>query len=322
MTVITKKLKFCLILLPEFTLLPYASFIEKLRFSADDEDYSQPRYLDWTTKSVLNDEVLSSAASIHKATILKEEDINEADVAVFFGGRNIQNMLNLAETLNPFITVCQRSKTHIVAIDNAVFPIAKATYKPLLKNGVVVHWRHLKQFEETFPNIQTFPEKPFNIGSSFSSCVSGIASVDLAIEVLSKHLGRDRAVKGLSDMITEQQRTSSYVNKTMDIPLVNDAALHRALIILNEKLFTKTSIDEISCSVGISRRQLDRKFIARFKVSAHIYFNNKKLSHAKWLLKNTSTPVSKIAYQLGFEDLKHFRKQFKKQYNSLPSDLR
>ncbi|XQF91685.1 hypothetical protein ACOBV8_19480 (plasmid) [Pseudoalteromonas espejiana] len=79
-------------------------------------------------------------------------------------------------------------------------------------------------------------------------------------------------------MITEQQRASSYVNKNNGYTTVNDAALHRALIVINEKLFTKTSIDEIACNVGISRRQLDRKFAARFKVSAHIYFNTKKLS--------------------------------------------
>ncbi|HAD48258.1 MAG TPA: hypothetical protein DCF92_05450, partial [Idiomarina sp.] len=72
----------------------------------------------------------------------------------------------------------------------------------------------------------------------------------------------------------------------------------------------------------ISRRQLDRKFVVRFNVSAHAYFHRMKLNQAKWLLKNRSMPVIKIASQFGFESLKHFRSQFKKHFDALPSAMR
>lgn len=37
-------LRFLLLPLPEFALLPFGGFLDKLRFSADDEDYSRQRY--------------------------------------------------------------------------------------------------------------------------------------------------------------------------------------------------------------------------------------------------------------------------------------
>ena len=135
-------------------------------------------------------------------------------------------------------------------------------------------------------------------------------------------MGREIAVKGLQDMVTEQQRSNDYVHKVMDIPLVNDTALHRALIVMSEKLYTKMTIEEIALSIGVSRRHLDRKFLARFKVSAFSYYQEKKLNESKWLLKNTQMPVANIAFKLGFENVGHFRRQFKKRFGVLPSYIR
>lgn len=108
--------------LPEFTLLPYAGFIDKLRFSADEEDYSQPRYISWCTRSLLDEETISSAASVHYAPILKDEDIRESDVLVLFGGQYSKH----AGAERSFEARNDGLPSHI---NNAVFAVAKATGK-------------------------------------------------------------------------------------------------------------------------------------------------------------------------------------------------
>ncbi|ENV36802.1 hypothetical protein F959_02353 [Acinetobacter venetianus RAG-1 = CIP 110063] len=307
------------VLLPEFTLLPYAAFIDKLRFSADEADYSQQNYIVWETRSITTEEVFSSAQSQHHASLLTENDIQESDFIVFFGGRNVQKMLELSSDLRKIISLSYQARTHIVAVDNAIFALGDSLGKLASGNGVTVHWRHRQQFESIFPQIPVLVDKAFYIGQTFSSCVGGVAVMDLAIELLSPFLGQQLASKGLSDMMTEQHRSHDYIHKAIDIPIVRDQILHQALISMNDQLFSKTSIESIAKEIGMSRRQLDRKFITEFNLSAHEYFKKRKLDQAKWLIKNTSMPIVYIANLLGFESLGYFRSQYKKMFGNLPS---
>ncbi|MGE8324445.1 MAG: AraC family transcriptional regulator, partial [Pseudomonas sp.] len=50
--------------LPDFALLPFGAFLDKLRFSADDEDYSQQRYCSWTVAGLTLDPVASSSGAV------------------------------------------------------------------------------------------------------------------------------------------------------------------------------------------------------------------------------------------------------------------
>ena len=56
-------LRFLLLPLPEFALLPFGGFLDKLRFSADDEDYSRQRYCAWTILGLQPGHVLSSSGA-------------------------------------------------------------------------------------------------------------------------------------------------------------------------------------------------------------------------------------------------------------------
>ena len=50
--------------LPDFALLPFGAFLDKLRFSADDEDYSQQRYCSWTVAGLGGEPVPSSSGAV------------------------------------------------------------------------------------------------------------------------------------------------------------------------------------------------------------------------------------------------------------------
>ena len=61
-------LRFLLLPLPEFALLPFGGFLDKLRFSADDEDYSRQRYCAWTILGLQPGHVLSSSGAALRIT--------------------------------------------------------------------------------------------------------------------------------------------------------------------------------------------------------------------------------------------------------------
>lgn len=77
-------------------------------------------------------------------------------------------------------------------------------------------------------------------------------------------------------------------------------------------------IDEMS----VSRSVLYRKLKALTGHSITDFIRTIKLKRARQLILSSDLNISEIAYDLGFNDLKYFRKSFKKLFNELPSEYR
>ena len=75
--------------LPDFALLPFGAFLDKLRFSADDEDYSQQRYCSWTVAGLSLEPVPSSSGAVLQVEAIADQlDLALFDYLVVFGGRS------------------------------------------------------------------------------------------------------------------------------------------------------------------------------------------------------------------------------------------
>ena len=72
----------------------------------------------------------------------------------------------------------------------------------------------------------------------------------------------------------------------------------------------------------MSRSALYRKLKALTGQSISEFIKTIKLKRAAQLITQTKMNISEIAFELGFNDLKHFRKSFKLQFNELPSQYR
>ncbi len=83
--------------LPDFALLPFGGFLDKLRFSADDEDYSQQRYCSWSVAGLTLDPVPSSSGAVVQVEARADQlDLASFDYLVVFGGRNAMATAALA----------------------------------------------------------------------------------------------------------------------------------------------------------------------------------------------------------------------------------
>ncbi|MCY1305135.1 HTH-type transcriptional regulator CdhR [compost metagenome] len=82
------------------------------------------------------------------------------------------------------------------------------------------------------------------------------------------------------------------------------------------------SIPELAASVGLSRRQLERLFMEKAKMSpAHVY-RKFRLDRAKHLLTQTDASLIEIALEVGFESAGHFSRTFAKTFGQSPRQMR
>lgn len=80
------------------------------------------------------------------------------------------------------------------------------------------------------------------------------------------------------------------------------------------------SVEALCKDVGMSRMQLYRKLKAITGQSANEFIRTIRLKRAAQLLVQNQLSIAEVTYEVGFTDLQYFRKCFKKQFNTNPSE--
>ncbi|MGF1701913.1 helix-turn-helix domain-containing protein [Photobacterium makurazakiensis] len=317
--------RFLLLPLPEFNMLPFGGFLDKLRFSADDEDYSQQRYCQWIVAGLEAGAIVSSSAiTVEAEYALSEVEFDEYDYLVVFGGRSAQSSMQLAESYQPLLRKAALKGVTLVSVDNACFLFAAAG---LLKGkNVAVHWRHAQEFSSEFPDITIQPEQLYCIDGKRVSCAGGTAAIELAVELLSRHCGKTKALKGLADMLVDEAREQHHHLKSLKEDKQTEAYVsrhvRRAIGLMRQHLAHNETVESIAAKLGISRRQLDRLFFQGYRQTAKDYWLAMKMNHAKWRLINSTKSLQHISEEIGISDVSYFCKAFKRHFGTTPNTLR
>ena len=117
--------------------------------------------------------------------------------------------------------------------------------------------------------------------------------------------------------------------KSQDAPSQLDflAALFKPLDIefkstIQHNLYANLSIDELARLCHLSTSSFKRKFKEAFDASPKKYISQKKVEKAAALLKSDRSRVSDIAYDVGFDSLATFNRNFTATYGLSPSEYR
>ena len=82
------------------------------------------------------------------------------------------------------------------------------------------------------------------------------------------------------------------------------------------------NVEDLSKAMTFSKSQLYRKMKGLLGHSANEFIRIIRLKRAKQMLEEGHLNINEIAYQVGFNDLKYFRKCFKKEYGMTPSEYK
>lgn len=313
---------FLLLPLPGFALLPFGGFLDKLRFSSDDEDLSQQRDCRW---QILGNEAgarvaASCGVEIHTPVSATEVDWSRYQYLVIFGAREAGQSAAMAAEYRILLRRAVQQGLSLVSIDNACFLLAEAG---LLKGyRVAVHWRHAQEFTTRFPDIDMRCDQLYLLDGQRISCAGGSAAIDLATELLSRHCGRQKALKGLADMLVDETRETHHRLKSLQAVPHTDRHINRALALMRQYLGQPMTVNQLASQVGIGRRQLDRLFMQHFNQTARAYWQEIRLKHIAWRLRHSHHALSHLAEEVGMSDVSHLCKAFKHHFGQTPRQYR
>lgn len=313
--------QFLLLPLPGFGMLPFGGFVDKLRFSADEADYSQQRYCKWQVLG-LRPGLISSSSGIGVKVDVTEEEVvlSNYDYLVLFGSRTARKNIECANEYRGLLRKAVSQGLKLVSIDNASFLLAACGL--LAGHKVTIHWRHEQEFRTAFPHIELCNELLYCFDRGRITCSGGSAAIDLAVELLALHCGRTRALKGLADMLVDDARGAFHHLRSLDIEGGNERHVSRAISLMRIHMGGKKTIDEIAVSVSLSRRQLDRLFQRQFGRTAHGHWTEMRLQHVRWRLVNSDLSLGKLADEIGIQDTSYLCKLFRKRFGESPNSLR
>ncbi len=307
-------------LLPRFTLVAFAGFVDALRLSGDVGDRSQPHHATWRLVGKDCHPVASScgAAIAHTTTFA---DPAEFDCLVVVGGTLHRDLIYDAELLQYIRRAAEKDLT-IIGLCTGVFALAKAGVMKGFKT--CVHGYHIQDFQEQFPGLATTINQIFVDDRKRLTCAGGVAVIDVAGWIIEKHFGAARARKFLPHMLVDELRLPnhaqiSYVENFFE---VQDERVRMAVFLMQQNISEPISIGAVAKAIGVPPRQIERGFRKELGVAPSTFYRNMRLERARWLLHHARMTITQVAFECGFADTSHLTRSFKSHFKELPTECR
>ncbi|OQY32873.1 MAG: hypothetical protein B6241_09780 [Spirochaetaceae bacterium 4572_59] len=101
-----------------------------------------------------------------------------------------------------------------------------------------------------------------------------------------------------------------------------DHSIRQVTEYISNNFMKPVSLDDIANEVALSVPGIIRKFRKETGVTPYQFLLQKRMDHARMLLKQTDLTICRIAHDSGFNDTYHFSRIFKQRFNLSPGKYR
>ncbi|ASY73069.1 AraC family transcriptional regulator [Sinorhizobium fredii USDA 205] len=314
-----RRLKIGFILARSFTLSAFALFVDTLRLASDQFDRSGRVLADW---QVLGSTrlLITSICGIQVAPTSDFVDPRQFDYIAVVGG-----LLSVKEPVDPetvrFLKLAASKGVPLLGLCTGSFILAEAGL--MKEHQTCVSWLHYHEFRERFPGHEVRPARLFNLVRKRGSCAGGSSAADLAAALVRRHISRDAERNALEVLQIEKARSQFDIQTRQPLyEYFSDSRVMAVLINMEQHLEGGITIEQLASSVGLSRRQLERLFTEKARMSPALAFRRLRLDRARHILLTSKKPIIEVALDVGFVNTSHFTKEFKRAYGQTPTEVR
>ncbi len=194
----------------------------------------------------------------------------------------------------------------------------------LLDNkAATTHWHYFNQFQKRYPKVllkrQYFITQAGNI-----YCTGSVNSLaDLTIHFIQRFFTATISRHVERHFFHEIRKTYANSESSNGHAVAHpDEDIIRAQVWLQEHFSQEIRLADVAEIFGMSVRSFNRRFKAATGQTPLQYLHDARIQTAKDLLQTSNLSIGEIAYRVGYQDLAHFTRLFKRLLSVTPSQYR
>lgn len=308
---------FIIFVTPHFNLATTTAFLDPFR--AANYLIGESRFK-WSFVSATGGDIPSSNGMSIATRSIEDAKGDQPDIAVVSSSWSPERYQD--ETHIKALQRWAKVGVKVGALDTGGFILAQAGL--LRGKRATVHYEHIDAFIELFPNV-TVTESLFVCDGSVFTCCGGIASVDLALNIM-----RDLTGEGVANAVArylfhhEVRGPEASQNPALQEPFgqTTPHVVRRAIDLMETHLENPLSIPEICKKLNISQRHLGRLFKTYVRKTAVLYYRDIRLDRARGLVTQTELKLSEVSVASGFSSQVHFSRAYHERFGLSPKQDR
>ncbi|MDT3222561.1 MULTISPECIES: GlxA family transcriptional regulator [Pseudomonas syringae group] len=250
---------------------------------------------------------------------LNVEKINH-EVVVIVGGQRVRLSTNPA--IRRVLKKTAGGKGIVAGVWNAAFYLADAGL--LDDQHCACHADSCALINEYYPQVKTVAVE-YTFSQHRATCAGASSALDMILAIMQNvSFRRDADVVDEIKRVHQPRKlqlnevTLGAVSLARAVPRVLDVAV----ALMENHIEEPMDIDEIASHVGVSRRQLERRFARYLNVAPNRYYLELRLTRARQLIIQSNRSLTDVALATGFVSYPHFYKRFKDLFGLPPMTFR
>jgi AraC family transcriptional regulator, carnitine catabolism transcriptional activator len=211
-----------------------------------------------------------------------------------------------------------RFGVELAGIENGSLVLAEAG----LLNGhtVAVHWDNLIGFQEHYPATRPVTQLYARSGR-YITCAGASAILDMMVAWIGWQGEAELALEVAEHLLIGKPRAPEREQRALEAgeKAALDTVLAAAQDIMRAHIDEPLSCGEIARRLGLSLRQMERRFRDELKCSVLQCYRVIRMTKAHQLLQQTQLSVTEVAFSCGFSSPEYFCRLYRSMFDCSPS---
>ncbi|MCE9661966.1 helix-turn-helix domain-containing protein [Halomonas sp. M5N1S17] len=236
-------------------------------------------------------------------------------------GADLEAAFPLHAALYPWLREWHERGATIAGVCAGVALLAEAGI--LDDRPATTHWAVVDACRRRYPRVHWQPERVITESGNVL-CSGGVyAAVDLSLYLIEKLCGHKLAMETARALVLETPRTWQ-IGYGAEPPEYahEDQRIQKAQEWLFRHFTDIASMEQLARNVGMSERTFERRFKRATGETPRHYLHRVRVNAARHLLENEQQSVQEVSSAVGYDDVSHFRRLFKRHTGMTPQAYR
>ncbi len=185
------------------------------------------------------------------------------------------------------------------------------------------HWQLTGWLQQQFPQVQWQPEALLTHAGRLRCAGGAGAWQDMLLRLIAEYFGPAVAQQTARLLLIDPDRQSQLPYRAFNpLQAHNDKKILAVQQWLDEHACEALTLAQLASRIHLSERQFKRRFTAAVQQAPLAYIQELRMERARQALAGTRAQVEQIARTCGYDDVRFFRRLFRRSTGLTPQEYR